>query len=256
MFHRIARVLVAGAAACLVTAVAAPSTALAQRAIPVSEALAGEVEVYKFFTVVGTIVDTKGQGLYRIEDESGRMPIVIKDHIVREHGEIKKGDRVQVWGRFEQKKLDTDVQGMMVARLHRLEADSGASGADNPGADLTPPTPTTRTSDAQVAPAAIDDANVMRPKTSEDYKLRARAALKAYRQAETDAVDAGQVYARAAREAGSDGQVDAAVLERLQAAEAKVVETRGEIPALVNEARAAGVDDSVIRMIEMEAGIR
>lgn len=255
MFHHIARVFVASAAVCIVAALAVPTAALAQQVIPISEALEGELKISEFFTVIGTVVDTKGQGLYMIEDDSGRMPVMIKDYLVREHGEIKKHDQIQIWGRFEEKKLDNDVQGMVVAKLYRMESDAGGSGANNPGADVTLETPTVRTSTAH-APAAIDPTDMMAPKTSEDYKLRARAALRAYRQAESDAVDAGQIYARSAREAGSDGQVDPAVLERLQAAEAKVVATRGEIPALVNEARAAGVDDSIIRMIEMEAGIR
>ena len=107
-----------------------------------------------------------------------------------------------------------------------------------------------------VAPAAPGEAQMMRPMASEDFKKRARAALQAYRQAEANAVEAGQVYARAAREAGSDGQVDEAVIETLQQAEARVVETRSRVPALMNEAREAGIDESIIHMIGMEAGMR
>ncbi len=77
-----------------------------------------------------------------------------------------------------------------------------------------------------------------------------------YRQAEKDAIEAGQAYARAAREAGRDGQVDPAVLEHLEAAETEVVDLRSEISALVDEAREAGIHESVIEMIEREAGMR
>lgn len=251
MFHRIVRPAIVTIAT-VFAMIAAPTAALAQTSHSIAEALES-LEISTYFTVVGTIVDSKGQGLYLIEDDSGRMPVVIKDHLVREHGDINRQDRVQIWGRFEEKKLDNDVRGMMVSKLHRLPATSGASGANNPGADTSAPVIIETTAPA---PAAPSESQVMRPMASEDFKQRARAELQAYRQAEKDAVEAGQVYARAAREAGSDGQVDEAVIEALQQAEARVVETRGRIPALMNEARAAGVDESIVHMIGMEAGIR
>ena len=96
----------------------------------------------------------------------------------------------------------------------------------------------------------------MHSKSSEALKQEVRGRMQAYRAAEAEALAAGEDYARAAREAGSNGQVDPAVVERLDAAEARVVEIRSTFPKIIDEARAAGVDQSIITMIELEAGLR
>ncbi len=257
MSHRIARSFAALALAVFALGVGSagvPTVALAQQAVPIAEALEN-TKKYDFFTVEGTIVDSHNQFLYYIEDDSGKMPIYIKEHMVREHGEIKKGDRLRIWGRFEQKKLDADVQGMMVTRLYRLPEKIGASGRNNPGAAAgTEVVPIDRS--ALPAAPSIEQSDIIKPMASEDFKLRARAALKAYRQAEADAVTAGEAYARAAREAGSDGKVEATMLERLQSAEANVVETRKQVQDLVSEARSSGIDEGLVQMIEHESGLR
>jgi len=233
---------------------AAPSLTFAQQVMPIAEALES-TKKYDFFMVEGTIVDSHNQFLYRIEDSSGVMPIYVKEHMIREQGELKRGDRIRIWGRFEQKKLDQDVEGMMVSRIYRLPAKVGASGRNNPGADVdTDVVPIDRS--ALPAAPSIEQSDIIKPMASEEFKQRARAALQAYRKAEQDAVDAGQVYARAAREAGSDGQVDAAILDQLQDAEARVVDTRSQIHALTTEAREAGIDEAIVQMIEHEGGLR
>jgi uncharacterized protein YdeI (BOF family) len=257
MPHRITRLLatVGAATACSfagITAIA--SLALAQEVIPIADALE-TLKVSEYFVVEGTIVDSIEPDIYWIEDDSGKMPIKIKEYMTREHGEINPNDRLRIWGRFDEKKLDKDVRGMMVSRLYRLPQELGGSGADNPHAK----------SDAGVTPAnrralpaapSGDSPDIMKPAATEEFEQRVRDEMRAYRKAEQDALDAGQAYARAAREAGSDGQVDAAVIERLQAAEARVVEIRSGIPDLVNEARDAGVDEGIIQMIEMQTGLR
>ena len=254
MPHRITRTLIALWLLGVVGAVAVSTKAVAQQAVPIADALEN-FHKYDFFMVEGTIVDSQNQFLYRIEDETGRMPIYIKEHMVREHGEIKRGDRLRVWGRYETKKLDSDVQGMMVSRLYRLPDQVGATGASNPGADTSAEVVPVDRSALPAAPS-VDPGDVIKPMASEEFKQRARAALRAYRDAEGAAVAAGEAYARAARESGSNGQVEAEALKRLEAAEAHVVETRGAIPALINEGREAGIDEGLLQMIEHEAGLR
>lgn len=230
------------------------SVATARPATPIAAAL-DETKTYDFVTIEGVVTDTKGQHLYRIEDESGSMIVLIKDHFVREEGPIRVNDHLRLSGRIEEKKLDRDQRGMMVSQVERLEEKIGASGASNPAAKADGGVVPIDRSALPAAPADSTDPMIER-KTSDEFVARARTQVQAYRKAEATAVDAGQAYARVARDASTSDADEAAALERLQAAEAKVVELRGRFPALLDEARAQGVDEGVIEMIEQTSGMR
>ena len=230
------------------------TSALALGALSIEEAL-NKLEDGQYFTVIGEVVRSKGERIYEIEDESGRMPVYVPENLTRDKGEIELNEKLQLWGKFDQKKLDDSVRGMRVSRFYRLGRDLGGRGAEVP-ASATTPVPIVVDEAAPAAMSEIGPENVIQPQATEDYKLRVTALLQSYRAAEANAVQAGQDYARAAREAGSNGEVDPEVLARLEAAEAKVVEIRRSMPELAAEGRAAGVGESTIKMIEMEAGLR
>lgn len=251
---RAARSLALTAMIAVLGALSAPSIALAQAAISIAEAL-DTTKTYGFVMIEGVITDTKGQNLYRIEDQSGTMIVLIKEHMTREGGPINVDDQLRLWGRIEEKKLDHDTRGMIVSNINRLGEKIGASGLNNPGASAdTKVVPIDRS--ALPAAPSFDPDDVIRPRASEEFIERARGELRAYRQAEADALDAGQAYARVARDSGSSAKAEATALDQLQKAEAQVGEIRGRIPDLVTEARAEGIDESIIKMIEHEAGIR
>ena len=195
------------------------SSAVAADALTIEEAKK-ELESGQYFSVVGEVVRSKGNHLYEIEDETGRMLILISDSMIRKYGNIEQSEKLQLWGKYDHKKLDDSVTGMRVSRFYRLGRQLGGQGQKVDPAATTPSTVTP----LPPAPAAMNDsAEVIRPMATEKYKQQVRANLQAYRAAEAEAVQAGQDYARAAREAGSNGQVDPEVVARLEAAEAKVV---------------------------------
>ncbi len=228
--------------------------AQAQDPIPIAEALK-TMKIAEYFTVEGTMSDSANQFIYYIQDDTGKMPVKIQDFLVREHGAINNGDRLRLWGKMQEKGLDHEVHGMLVSQMYRLPSQHGGTGLENPGAAGNPEYEPIDRSALPAAPS-IDQADMIEPQASDEFKMRARAALKAYRQAEADAVEAGEAYARAARKPGADAENEAMMLERLQLAEQKVVETRNEVNFIVSEARASGIDEGLVNMIEHEAGMR
>jgi len=251
---RISRALAVIGLAATLGALVVATPSMAEEAIPIAEAL-DTTKTYDFVMIEGVVTDKKGQGLFRIEDESGDMVVLIKDHMMREDGPIELNDRLRLWGRIEEKKLDRDKRGMMVSRIYRQGEKVGASGKDNPGAAAGAAVVPIDRSALPAAPDISGD-GVMKPNASDEFVVRARAKVQTYREAEAAAVEAGQAYARVARDAASSDADEAAALERVQTAEARVVALRGEFPALIDEARAQGVDEGVISMIEQTAGLR
>lgn len=248
------RILAAVGLAAALGALVVPSPSVADDVIPIAEAL-DTAKTYDFVMIEGVVTDKKGQGLFRIEDESGDMIVLIKDHTLREEGPIDVHDRLRLWGRIEEKKLDRDKRGMMVSRVYRQGEKVGATGKNDAGAAADAAVVPIDRSALPAAPAISGDA-VMKPHASEQFVARARAKVQAYREAEAAAVEAGQAYARVARDSASSEADQAAALERVETAEARVVELRGQFPALLDEARAQGLDQGVISMIEQTAGLR
>lgn len=249
-------------AAFVAFAILPPAFALAGDLITIERAKT-ELERGMYFSVNAVVTESKGDNLYGVEDETGDMVIYVSESLQRDMDDLKVGDQLTLFGEWDLNPLEPENQGMRVWKLRKRGNDLGGRGTAPPAAATTPipvtPIPEAATGVAQDAPAAPREGgepDVMRSRASEALKRQVQGHMKAYREAEAQALAAGEDYARAAREAGANGQVDPAVVEKLDAAEARVVELRSGFPKLIDEARAAGVDESIITMIELETGLR
>jgi hypothetical protein len=239
---------------------ASASRVLAQEIITIEQAQ-DQLELGEYFSVVAVVSKWMEDRYYTVEDDTGEMYIYVTESLEPNMQNLEVGDRLQLFGQWDDNPLEPENKGMRVWKMRKLGTDLGGSGAPGP-AEATAPVvvvPTEQGLAAEAAPAAPRQSgqlDMIRPKSSEALKRKVRSQMQAYRAAEAEALSAGEDYARAAREAGSNGQVDPAVVERLDASEARVVEIRSGLAKIIAEARAAGVDESIIEMIEMEAGVR
>jgi len=217
--------------------------------MPIKEAVE-MAEIGDYFVLEG-IVDRRMQKngeLFMIHDDSGSMLVAIPEYLRREKGVPVAGERIRVSGKFDQKKLQRNKQGLRVVSLHRMGKPKGHVG-DAPPTSAATPAPT-----RSVPPAAPRTAEsqpgVYHPTATEDFKVRAQTAREALESAKKEQESANQAYAKALFEAGSPSAVDPKISGRNDAAEQRVRDARDLIAELVEEGRADGVDKNVIDMWE------
>jgi len=208
------------------------------------------VETGDFFVIEGVVIEVKGKKLFRVQDDSGEMLVLIPEFLRRDKGTPKRNERIRVSGKFDRKKLDTGTQGMRAQQLHRLGVDSGHQGEKR-----AEPRPIPRTATPAAPRPHAAEPKVVQPTVSQDLVTKLGEKRRQYDAAKKEVEDAQVAYGRALRQAGSSGEVDPSVRQRTERAEQRLVEIRGEIAPLVEEAEQAGVPESTLRRYEELIGV-
>jgi uncharacterized protein YdeI (BOF family) len=210
-------------------------------------------ETGDYFAIEGVITKSLGGRIFVVSDDTGEMKVLIPEYLTREKGEPAVSEKIRVSGKYDRKKLDHSVQGMRVSNLYRMGKVTGGRGEGAASSAATTPTRLPTPPAAAMTEAGAPKTVV--PNAPRELVDRIRAARVEYEAASKDVDDAAEVYARALYKARDGGQVDPAVVERLQKAEARMAEVAQIIPPLVEEAREAGVDDTLIQMYQQSLGL-
>jgi len=239
------------AGAAILIAATLPLTAAAWRSPPAGVVPIAEVrehaEIGDYMVVEGVVLDRTRDGIFEIEDGTGRMLILIPDFVTRAEGVPEKSEHIRVAGKYDDAKLDESVQGIHVMTLWRGRKVSGARGRTPKTAPATSPAPTA----GRVPPAAAshrEGDEVHRPTASPEMVQKLSAARREWLAAIAELEAASTAYGRALFEAGKDGVVDPKIVERNDTAERRVARASERIPVLVEEARRAGVSEDVLRL--------
>lgn len=247
--------LVAITIACLTVA---PLSALAWQAPAAGVISIAEVreraETGDYLVVEGTVVEQRDKTLFRIDDETGSMWVLIPNFVLRDEGVPARSEQIRVAGKYDNAKLDKSLQGVRVMTLWRgLTMNDGRGKPHSEAAGKAP-------SQRSAAPPAAADAgspgaesssgkpNVIQPSAGAEFVEKASAARADWLAALAELEEASTAYGRALYEAGDDGRVDATVRSRNEAAEARVARSTEKIQALVAEARRDGVPEDVLRL--------
>ncbi len=214
-------------------------------AISIAEARE-RAETGDYIVIEGVVVEKKSDTYYEIEDATGRMIIVIPEHLIRSEGAPEDSETVRVGGKFDHKKLDKSVEGVRVMNLWRGDTGLGARGSAPTGAAVAQPSAPAAA--AKTGRSAGTDPSVYRPTADAEMVDKLARARREWLESIAELETASTEYARALYAAGDSGTVDPAIVARNDAAEDRIAAASQRIPVLVEEARRAGVSEDVLRL--------
>jgi uncharacterized protein YdeI (BOF family) len=209
-------------------------------------------DIGDYLVIEGKVVDSDTDGVFELEDPTGRMLVVIPEHLTRKEGTPRKTELIRVAGKYDTARLDQSVEGVRVMTLWRGSDVTGGRGDPAPAEDAQA-VPVPSPESLPPAAAAGDRAEeTFRPTASPQMVEKLARARREWLAAVAELEEASGEYARALYAAGDDGTVDPAIAARNDVAEARVERASARIPELVEEARRAGVSEETLRLyVEM-----
>lgn len=227
------------------------------------EQIRAEARQADIVTLEGRVVSTSRSRFFTLEDDSGaQMVTVIPEYLQREIGTPRTGETIRVRGKYDHKtfvdygKTRTgDPQKTWGIRVTAVDRNLRASGRNPHPADSPTPgaNPASASSAAPAAPAASPEVvTIGTPNTPAELKARLSAARQRVLEAQKDLESANEAQARGTYRKLEGAEMDA-ISANQRRAQQEYAEAIAEVPPLVEQARQAGVDPTVIELYE--AGI-